>query len=79
VEGRGLVLEGITDEYDEMHGNTIIIMAGDKPDEHVTHSISRPTEISVKRTDGGEDAVLLIKGEDGTRTLLTFPGAFENF
>jgi hypothetical protein len=75
VEGRGVVLEGLTGEYDEMHGNTIIIMVGDKPDDHVTHSISHPTEISLERTEGGEDRALLIKGEDGTRTLLTFPSS----
>ena len=75
AEGRKLVLEGLTNEYDEMHGNTIIITAGDKPDQHVTHSINRPGEISIERTAGGEDEALLIKGQDGTRTLLTFPGA----
>ena len=73
VEGADLVLEGLTDEWDEMKGNTITIMAGAQPDNHVTHSISRPTELSVEKTDTGEDAVLSIKGEDGTRTLLTFP------
>ena len=72
VEGSWLVLEGVTDEYDEMRGNTIMIMAGDKPSDHLTHSISRATEISLEKTDGGEDATLSIKGEDGNRTLLTF-------
>ena len=72
VEGRALVLQGMADESDEVKGSTITIMAGDKPDEHLTHSIRRPTEISIEKTDLGEDAVLSIKGEDGTRTLLTF-------
>lgn len=72
VEGSWLVLEGVTDEYDERHGNTIMIMTGDKPADHLTHSISRPTEICLEKTDGGEDATLSIKGEDGNRTLLTF-------
>lgn len=72
VEGAWLVLEGLTDEYDERRGNTIMIMAGDKAAAHVTHAISRATEISLEKTDTGEDAVLSIKGEDGNRTLLTF-------
>ena len=72
VEGSLLVLEGLTDEYDEKHGNTIMIMAGYRPADHVTHSISRATEISLEKTDSGEDAGLSIKGEDGNRTLLTF-------
>ena len=73
VEGTGLVLEGLTDECNEMNGNTITIMAGKNPDDHVTHSISRVTEVSLERTDTGEDAALSIAEEDGTRTLLTFP------
>lgn len=76
VEGTALVLEGLTDEYDEMHGDTITIMAGNKPDDHVTHSIRRPTEINLEKADTGEEAALLIKGEDGTRTLLTFPWVY---
>lgn len=73
VEGTALVLGGLTDEYNETKGNTIMIMAGNKPDGHVTHSIRRPTEISLEKTDAGEDVVLSIKGEDGIRTLLTLP------
>lgn len=73
VEGTALVLEGLTDEYDERKGSTILIMAGDKRDDHVTHSISRPTEICLEKTDTGEDVVLSIKAADGITTLLTFP------
>ena len=72
VEGSWLVLEGLADEYDERRGNTIMIMAGDKREHHVTHSISRATEISLEKTDSGEDAALSIRGDDGNRTLLTF-------
>jgi uncharacterized protein DUF5335 len=72
VEGSLLVLEGLADEYDEKHGNTITIMAGDKPADHLTHSINGVTEISLEKTEFGEDAALSIKGEDGNRTLLIF-------
>ena len=72
VEGSWLVLEGVAAEYDDRHGNTIMIMAGDQPADHITHSISRATEISLEKTDNGEDATLSIKAEDGNRTLLTF-------
>lgn len=72
VEGSWLVLEGLADEYDENRGNTILIMAGDKREDHVTHAISRATEISLEKTDSGEDAALSIRGGDGNRTLLTF-------
>ena len=74
VEGTGLVLEGLTDEWDDVKGNMIMIMAGDRPENHVTHSISRPTEVSVEKTETGEDVALSITAEDGTRTLLILPG-----
>jgi hypothetical protein len=72
VEERDLALEGITDERDEAGGNTILIMAGAKPDDHVTHSIPRPTQVSLEQTDEGADAALAIKSDDGTTALLRF-------
>lgn len=71
VEGRWLVFEGLTD--DKVPGDRIIITAGDKPDEHLTHTIIRPTEICLDKTAAGEDATLSITGDDGNKTLLTFP------
>lgn len=79
VEGTGLVLQGLTNESDEMNRNSIVIMAGNRRDDHVTHSIDRPTEISLEKTDSGMDAALSIIGEDGTRTLLTFPSFRRNW
>jgi uncharacterized protein DUF5335 len=75
VEGTGLILEGLTDEYNEMTGNTIMIMAGNTPEDHLTHSISHPTEVSLGRTDGGADQALSIKSADGTTALLSFRSA----
>ena len=75
VEETGLVLTGLTDEWHEIKGNTITIMAGDKPDEHVTHSIRCPTEVSLEQTDDGADAALSIKSADGTTALLSFRAA----
>lgn len=69
LEEKGLALEGITAEAT---GNTIVIMAGGRPNDHVTHSIHRPTGVSVERTDEGDDAALAIKAADGTTTLLRF-------
>jgi hypothetical protein len=73
IEGTGLVLQGLTDEWDEANSNAIVIMAGKRPDNHVSHLINRPTEIGLEKTDSGMDAALVITGEDGARTLLTFP------
>ena len=75
VEQRELALEGITDEWDDVEGNTIIIMTGVKPDDHITHSITHPTAVSLEQTDEGADAALAIKSDDGTTTLLRFRSA----
>lgn len=75
VEEKGLVLEGLTDEWDEVSGNTIMIMAGNTPDDHVTHSINKATEVSLEQTDEGADAALSIKSADGTTALLSFRSA----
>jgi hypothetical protein len=75
VEQRDLALEGITDEWDEVAGNTIMIMTGAKPDNHVTHSITHPTAVSLEQTDEGADVALAIKSNDGTTTLLRFRSA----
>jgi hypothetical protein len=75
VEQQHLALEGITDEWDEVEGNTVIIMTGAKPDDHITHSITHPTAVSVEQTDDGADVALAIKSNDGTTTLLRFRSA----
>ena len=75
VEERELALEGIADEWNETECNTIMIMTGVKPDGHVTHSIIRPTHVSLEQTDEGADAALAIKSGDGVITLLRFRSA----
>jgi hypothetical protein len=72
VEERELAFEGIVDEWDEVQGNEIVIMIGAKSDDHITHSISRPTQVSLEQTDEGADAALAIKSGDGSTTLLRF-------
>ena len=71
VEEIGLTLEGLTDEWDEASCNTITISTGSAPDAHITHSISRPTEVSLEQTDEGADMALSIKAADGTTALLS--------
>jgi hypothetical protein len=75
VEERELALEGITHEWDETEGNTIMIMAGVKPDDHITHSITHPTKVSLEQTDEGAYVVLAIKSGDGVITLMRFRSA----
>ena len=72
VEARELAFEGISDERDETQGDTIMIMTGSKPNDHVSHKISHPTEVSLEQTDDGADAALAIKSADGVTALLRF-------
>lgn len=72
VQERELAFEGIVDEWDEIRGHQIVIMFGEKPDDHITHSIGRPTQVSLEQTDGGADVALAIKSADGVMALLRF-------
>lgn len=72
VEETGLTLEGLTDEWDEVSGNTIIVSTGSAPENHITHAISCPEEVSLEQTDEGADMALSIKAADGTTALLRF-------
>lgn len=75
IEERELALEGITAAWDETEGNSIMIMTGAKPDDHITHSVTSPISVSLEQTDEGADAALAIKSEDGLTTLLRFRSA----
>lgn len=72
VQERELALAGIVDEWDEIHGNRIVIMFGEKADDHLTHNIGCPTQVSLEQTEGGEDVALAIKSADGVMALLRF-------
>jgi hypothetical protein len=72
VQSTELVFEGIVDECDKNQSNQIVIMVGEKPDDHITHSIRRPTQVSLEETDEGANAVLAIKSADGVMALLRF-------
>jgi uncharacterized protein DUF5335 len=72
IEERDLALKGIVDEWDEIKGNQIMIMVGMKTDDHLTHTISNATEVSVEQTEGGADVALAIKSADGITALIRF-------
>ena len=74
IEERELALEGVTAELAEA-GDKIEIMIGAKPDDHITHTITAPNQVSLEQTDEGADVVLAIKAADGTMTLLRFRSA----
>ena len=72
IEEQELPFEGITAELGDGQPDRIEIMLGNKPDDHITHTITAPSQVSVEKTDAGADAALAIKALDGTTTLLRF-------
>lgn len=74
IEERELALEGVTAELADA-GDKIEIMIGAKPDDHITHTIVAPNQVSLEQTDEGADVVLAIKAADGKMTLLHFRSA----
>ena len=75
VEECELAFEGIVAEWDEVKGDEIAIIIGAKPDDHITHNISRPTQVSLEQTDEGADVALAIKSADGVTALMRFRSA----
>ena len=75
TEERALPLKGVTAELGEGDGDSIQIMFGAGPDDHVTHSITRPVEVSLEQTEEGADEALAIKSADGVTALLNFRSA----
>ena len=72
VEEHEMAFEGIVDEWNEAVGNQIIIMMGAKRDDHITHTVAHPTNVSLEQTDEGADVALAITSEGGAVTLLRF-------
>lgn len=71
IEERELTLEGITYEGNET-GDTIIILTGAKPEDHIAHSIQHPTTVGLQQTEEGADVALAISSADGVTALLQF-------
>ena len=72
VQERELAFKGIVDEWDEIRGNQMVLMFGEKSDAHVSHSIGNAIQVSLEQTDGGADVALAIKSADGVMALLRF-------
>lgn len=72
VEEQEMAFEGIVAEWNGALGNQIIIMMGAKPDDHITHTIGHPTNVSLEQTDEGADVALAITSEGGAVALMRF-------
>lgn len=74
VEEHDLALEGLTAELENGNGgkDRIEIVIGGEPDQHVTHTVLDPVEVSLEHTEDGANHALAIKSADDAMTLLCF-------
>ena len=71
VEARWLPLEGITVESGHGGEAQFEIIAGERPDSHISHTITSPMRVWFKQTGEGSGEALEIESESGT-VLLQF-------
>lgn len=75
VEARELRLEGITADLKGGDEDTISIMVGETPDDHITHVITAPSHVHLEQTQEGANEALQIESGDRVTTLLRFRSA----
>jgi hypothetical protein len=75
VEARELPLQGVTADLKGDGKDSISIMVGKSPEEHVTHTINAPTHVRLKKNEEGADEALEIESASGITTLVRFRSA----
>jgi hypothetical protein len=66
TEARDLPLQGVS--ADAPQSDRIAIMAGERPDDHVTHEVDRAVAVAIETTDAGAERGLRIDAADGSIT-----------
>lgn len=71
VQVRDLPFEGITVEPNEIGEDEITIMAGARPEAHISHTVRLPRRVRVKQSDQGADEAVEIESFGGN-VVVTF-------
>jgi hypothetical protein len=71
-EVRDLPLEGISIASADGAPETITISLGKTPQDHVTHTVTKPRRVWLEQTSEGANAALEIESADEVKTLLSF-------
>ena len=74
-EAHELPLEGISIASGGSETDAIAINLGKTPEDHVTHTITKPEHVWLEQTSGGANAALEIESENQTKSLLRFRSA----
>ena len=70
MEAEGKPLEGITAKLKNGGEDSISIIVGRTPAEHITHNIQSPTHVRIQQAENGADIALQIESSDGETTLV---------
>jgi hypothetical protein len=70
-EATGLPLVGISADLKDRE-NIIEVMVGNRPDAHITHTITSPKRVLIKPPEEEAHEAIEIESEDGTITLVRF-------
>src|SRR2546430_2971323 len=71
-EAHELPLEGVSLGSGPNEPETIAIILGKTPEDHVSHTINNPAHVWLEQTTEGANAALEIESEGETKTLLRF-------
>ena len=74
-EAHELPLEGISIASGGNEADAIAINLGKTPEDHVTHTITKPEHVWLEQTSGGANAALEIESENQNKALLRFRSA----
>ena len=74
-EAHELPLEGISISSEGSGGTAIAINLGKTPEDHVTHTVTKPEHVWLEQTSGGANSALEIESEDQNKALLRFRSA----
>jgi hypothetical protein len=71
-EVRDKPLTGITEDRKRGDAASVTVSAGERPEDHVTHVIERPSRVALELTEEGAHKGLRIESENGEMTLVLF-------
>ena len=71
-EAHELPLEGVSVASEADKSESITISLGRTPEDHISHTITKPEHVWLEKTDDGADAALEIESEDEPKILLRF-------
>jgi len=70
TEARDLPLQGVS--VDSPKNDSVAVIVGERPDDHLTHEIENPVTVAIEATEEGAERALKIGSRDGSMTTVEF-------